>query len=46
MNEYRVLDEIGKGSFGTVYKIERKQDKLIYAMKKVAYNSSQIFYIR
>ena len=35
MENYDIIEEIGKGSFSTVYKIIRKEDKTIYAMKSI-----------
>ncbi len=35
LNEFKVLRKIGEGSFGTVFKVRRKFDQKIYAMKKV-----------
>ena len=34
-NKYEVLKELGRGSFGIVYKIKNKQDGKLYAMKRV-----------
>jgi hypothetical protein len=33
--EFGVINKLGEGSFGTVFKVRRKEDQLIYAMKKV-----------
>ena len=35
MNDFDILTELGKGSFGCVYKVRRKTDSRIYALKKV-----------
>jgi serine/threonine protein kinase len=35
LNEFATLGVIGKGSFSKVYKVLRKSDNLIYAMKKI-----------
>ena len=35
VSNFIILSEIGKGSFGSVYKVKRKIDNEIYAMKKV-----------
>ena len=40
MSDFEILSEIGYGSFGTVYKVRRKSDGIIYALKKV--NLSQL----
>jgi serine/threonine protein kinase len=34
-NEYKTIRLIGEGSFGSVFKVRRKLDQQIYAMKKV-----------
>ena len=33
--DFEKLSDLGKGSFGSVYKVKRKKDGKIYAMKKV-----------
>lgn len=33
MENYEIQEEIGKGAFSTVYKVLRKEDELMYAMK-------------
>ena len=35
LNKYEVLKEIGRGTFGIVYKIKNNQDGKLYAMKRV-----------
>lgn len=35
MEDFELLDHLGKGAFGTVIKVRRKSDRKIYAMKKV-----------
>ena len=35
MNGFEILKKIGNGSFSSVYKVRRKQDNNIYALKKV-----------
>jgi NIMA (never in mitosis gene a)-related kinase len=39
MDKYEVLSEIGKGSFGKVYKIRRKEDGRILVWKELHYSS-------
>jgi translation initiation factor 2-alpha kinase 4 len=34
--DYEILDEIGRGAFGTVYKVRNKVDGHVYAMKQVS----------
>lgn len=35
MDSFDILQKLGEGGFGSVYKIKRKDDGKIYAMKKV-----------
>ena len=35
MNGFEILKKLGNGSFSSVYKVRRKQDNNIYALKKV-----------
>lgn len=35
MDNYKVIDTIGKGAYSNVYKVKRKSDGQIYALKKV-----------
>ena len=35
LNDFEILKELGKGSFGIVYLIKRKKDNTIYALKQV-----------
>ena len=39
---FEVLEEIGKGSFGCVYKVKDTKTKGIYASKHLEYNSSNM----
>ena len=33
MNDFEIIKQIGKGSYGIVYQVKRKKDNQIYAMK-------------
>ena len=35
MNDFEIIKKIGEGSFSVVYKVRRKQDHTLYALKKV-----------
>jgi len=35
LRDFDLLKQIGKGSYGTVYKARRKSDKEIYAIKTI-----------
>ena len=35
MNSFEIIDKLGDGAYSTVYKVKRKQDNNIYALKKV-----------
>ena len=37
MDGFLILDKLGEGSFSSVYKVKRKEDGLIYALKKVKF---------
>ena len=39
MNNFEVIATLGKGSFSSVYKVKRKADDKIYAVKKVDLSS-------
>jgi NIMA (never in mitosis gene a)-related kinase len=41
MDKYEVISEIGKGSFGRVYKVMRKQDGRILVWKELNYGKMQ-----
>ena len=36
MNNYNTLKLLGKGSYGTVFKIEKKSNNKIYALKQMS----------
>ena len=35
MENFKILEKLGEGSYSTVYKVKRKIDNQIYALKKV-----------
>ena len=35
ISNFEIISQLGKGSFGAVYKVRRKVDNKIYAMKTV-----------
>ena len=35
MENFDILEKLGEGSYSTVYKVKRKEDDIIYALKKV-----------
>lgn len=37
MDKYRVIGEIGKGSYGSVYKVERIADQKVLCWKEINY---------
>ena len=37
MDGFIILDKIGEGSYSSVYKVKRKEDGIIYALKKVKF---------
>ncbi len=36
MRDFSVLEELGKGSYGTVYKVQSNKDANIYVLKKIS----------
>lgn len=41
LKDFIVVDKLGTGSFSSVYKVQRIDDKNYYAMKKVIIHSSR-----
>ena len=37
IKDFEIISTLGKGSFGSVYKVRRKEDNQNYAMKKVSF---------
>jgi NIMA (never in mitosis gene a)-related kinase 1/4/5 len=35
LSDFRVVESLGKGSFASVYKVMRKSDNKVYALKRV-----------
>lgn len=42
LKDFIVVDKLGTGSFSSVYKVQRIDDKNYYAMKKVIIHSSRL----
>lgn len=40
--DYEVLEELGKGEYGQVFKVKNKKDGLFYALKKVNISSCHV----
>lgn len=36
LKDFKILKQIGKGSYGVVYKAKRREDGLIYAIKTIS----------
>jgi len=35
MHDFEIICKVGEGAFATVYKVKRREDACIYAMKKI-----------
>ena len=42
--KYEVLNKLGEGSFGTVYRVKNKETDLFYAMKTIAKKVKKNFF--
>ena len=42
LEEYEVRDRVGRGTYGTVYKVYSKRDRKFYAVKKLENNDPKI----
>lgn len=40
--DYEVLEELGKGEYGQVFKVKNKKDGFFYALKKVNISSCHV----
>ena len=40
--DYEVLEELGKGEYGQVFKVKNKKDGLFYALKNVNISSCHV----
>ncbi len=39
MNQYEIISKIGEGAFASVYKVKRKADSKLYALKRIKIQS-------
>ena len=42
LKDFQILQKLGEGAFGQVFKVKRKIDSQIYAMKKVNFRLIQV----
>ena len=40
MQNFETISKVGEGAFASVYKVKRKEDGQIYAMKKIKISNS------
>lgn len=41
MNNFEIISKIGEGAFASVYKVKRKEDGKIYALKKIKISNAK-----
>jgi NIMA (never in mitosis gene a)-related kinase len=41
MNNFEVISKVGEGAFASVYKVKRKEDAKIYAIKKIKISNAK-----
>jgi NIMA (never in mitosis gene a)-related kinase len=39
MNQYEIISKLGEGAFASVYKVKRKADSKLYALKRIKIQS-------
>ncbi len=44
--DFEVMEELGKGAHGTVYKVKSKRNNLIYVLKRINFNNLKANYKR
>lgn len=42
--DYQVLNELGRGEYGQVFKVQSKKDNKIYALKKINLSSAHVYF--
>lgn len=45
MKDFKVIKQVGKGSYGVVYKVKRKSDGNIYAIKTISLSKSFKYFV-
>lgn len=35
LQDFEILEKLGAGSFGSVFKVRRRSDRMLYAMKRI-----------
>lgn len=40
MNQFEIISKIGEGAFACVYKVKRREDGKLYALKKIKISNS------